>query len=85
MEEAVLLGQTENERKDFYKNNRIVANQDVLEMFFVIDKHLSYRETYKSERMISAEEGLRLSKRKSEDLIRSSGQHKPLIRVTTRD
>jgi hypothetical protein len=53
-------------------------------MFFVQDKHMSARETYKTERMTTEEIDLRMSRRrKSDDLIRQSGRHNPLIRVNT--
>jgi hypothetical protein len=42
VEEQVLLNKTEEQKKEFFQNNRIIANQEVLEYFFVMEaKHQS--------------------------------------------
>ncbi len=55
----------------------------MLDGFFVIDKHASYRETTRTESMMTEEEQFRMShRRKSEDLRRSS-KHNPLVRINS--
>ena len=46
VEEQVLLDKTDAERKRFYKDNKIIAGDDVLERFFDIDARFSHRETF---------------------------------------
>lgn len=82
VEERVLLAKTDEELKVFYKENKIIAGQDVLDHFFIIEGHRSYRETIKSERLTEDDNMSYKSRRKSEDL-RASGQHQPLIRSST--
>ena len=75
VEEATLLKQTDAERKDYYKNHHIIANQEVLEHFFVIDAHRSARETYRSERLTTNEEDKSIRRRHKSGEARTSGAH----------
>jgi hypothetical protein len=48
VEEQVLLDKTDAERKRFYKENKIIAGDDVLEKYFDIHSRFSHRETFVS-------------------------------------
>ena len=65
-----MINKTDAEKREFYKKHKIIANQEVIEMFFILEPHRSARETYKSERLTSDEDELsiRSKKRKSDDL-----------------
>jgi Fic family protein len=56
VEETTLLNKTDAEKKEFYKKHKIIANQEVIEQFFILEPHRSARETYRSERLTTDED-----------------------------
>jgi len=81
VEEAVILKQTPEEKKDFMKEHNIIAAQEVLEEYMLILNRRSWMPNYKSERMTTEEQDMSIrSRRKSEDLSLSS-KHKSLIKI----
>jgi hypothetical protein len=74
--ESALMRKTVQEKALFYKEHRIIAPQEVIDHFFIISSHKSYREDHKTERMTTEDQDRMLSskRRRSEDL-RTSGNH----------
>ena len=81
VEEAVILKQSPEEKKDFMKEHNIIAAQEVLEEYMLVLNRRSWMPNYKSERMTTEEQDMSIrSRRKSEDLS-SASSHKPLIKI----
>jgi len=82
VEEKTLLEKDDAERKRFYKENKIIAADDVLEKYFDIHYRYSHRETYKSESLTTEEYDLKQRNRRGSDSsIRKSQQYEPLLKV----
>ncbi len=64
---------TEAEKKEYFKNHKLIANREIIEQFFIIEPHHSEKYVYQSERLTTKEQDRQMSvRRKSEDL-RTSG------------
>lgn len=59
VEEKTLLLKDDAERKRFYRENKIIAADDVLEKYFDIHFRYSVRETYRSESLTTEEYDLK--------------------------
>ena len=82
VEEKTLLLKDDAERKRFYRENKVIAGDDVLEMFFDIHYRYSVRETYKSEALTTEEYDLKKRNRRgSDNSIRKSQAYEPLIKT----
>ena len=85
VEEKVLLQKDDAERKRFYRENKIIAADDVLEQFFDIHHRYSMRETHKSESLTTEDYDRKLrNRRNSDDSVRKS-THEPLIKLSGAD
>lgn len=81
------MNKTANDRQDFYRNNKVIANQEVLELFFVLDeKRFSHQINSNFEKVITAEDDEKLSRRRfsgSTTHSRKSEHEKPFKRLGT--
>lgn len=83
VEEEALLSKTVIERNEFYKNNNVIANKEVLGLFFELDepKHKSERTTYRSERMTNDDDEIRFNRRRSAESVTSGRPSKQMNRL----
>ena len=51
IEERTLMAQTVKEKTEFLRNHKVIANNEVLDHFFIIEAHRSARDSHVSERM----------------------------------
>ena len=69
------------ERKKFYRENKIIAANDVLEKYFDIHFRYSERVTYKSESLTTEEYDLKQRNRRASDTsIKRASGYEPLIK-----
>ncbi len=70
------------ERKKFYRENKIIAANDVLEKYFDIHFRYSERLTYKSESLTTEEYDLKQRNRRGSDTsIKRSSGYEPLLKA----
>jgi hypothetical protein len=82
VEEKTLLLKDDAERKKFYRENKIIAADDVLEKYFDIHFRYSERLTYKSESLTTEEYDLKQrTRRLSDTSIKRSSGYEPLIKA----
>lgn len=83
--DQTLMNKTANDRQEFYRNNKVIANQDVLELFFVMEeKRFSHQINSRLEKMTTAEDDEKLSRRRfsgSTTHSRMSEKEKPFKRL----
>ena len=81
------MNKTANDRHNFYRNNKVIANQEVLELFFVLEeKRFSHQINSNFEKVITAEDDEKLSRRRfsgSTTHSRRSEKEKPFKRLGT--
>jgi|LauGreDrversion4_2_1035121.scaffolds.fasta_scaffold956593_2 hypothetical protein len=47
---------TEAEKKEYFKNHKLIANREIIEQFFIIEPHHSEKYVYQSERLTTKEQ-----------------------------
>jgi hypothetical protein len=82
VEEKTLLLKDDAERKKFYRDNKIIAADDVLEKYFDIHFRYSERVTYKSESLTTEEYDLKQRNRRASDTsVKRSSNYEPLLKI----